>query len=281
MVAWGLRVQPVGSGSGLYDGVIRFAGELPSWLRGIGALYTQVGLLVFVALFAFAWWQARSGSAALMASALLAPLGTAAAYLLSEVLKTFIHEERPCRSLAEAATVLKCPEVGDWSFPSNHSTIAASAAVGLILYRRKFAPWLATLAVLMAFSRVFVGAHYPHDVAVGLALGAAVAWLVARLATTRATTLVTSLRRDPRLALVLGAPADLAPPAAHPETDDELTLVIPRRRPTSEQATVQLPVQPRTRPAPPRRPAAPRRPYPEQRQQPARRMPPPPRRDGR
>ncbi|WP_376774420.1 phosphatase PAP2 family protein [Saccharothrix tamanrassetensis] len=40
------------------------------------------------------------------------------------------------------------------------------------------------LAVLMAFARVFVGAHYPHDVMVGLLLGAIVAWPVVRLCTT-------------------------------------------------------------------------------------------------
>ncbi|MFD3498909.1 phosphatase PAP2 family protein [Streptomyces sp. NPDC058676] len=80
-----------------------------------------------------------------------------------------------------APSLAACPPPGDWSFPSNHATIAGAAAVTLALVRRT-ALWLtAPLALLMASSRVFVGVHYPHDVAAGLALGAAVAFAVVGL----------------------------------------------------------------------------------------------------
>ena len=47
--------------------------------------------------------------------------------------------------------------------------------VGLLLINRRWGTVTAVLAVVMAFTRVYVGAHYPADVLAGLALGGAVA----------------------------------------------------------------------------------------------------------
>ena len=60
-----------------------------------------------------------------------------------------------------------------YSFPSGHSTNGASAFAGLGVELRK--KWMTVLAVLLplliGFSRIFVGAHYPTDVLGGWALG--------------------------------------------------------------------------------------------------------------
>ncbi|WP_367130256.1 phosphatase PAP2 family protein [Saccharothrix sp. HUAS TT1] len=179
-----------GSGNGLYDGVVEFAGGTPEWLRVSFALFTDAGLVVLAVLLAVAWWRARGrGDLVTTVVALLAPVVTVLAYGVSEALKAVVEEERPCRGLPVGFTVAVCPEVGDWSFPSNHSAIAGAAAVGLALAWRELRGLAVVLAVLMAFSRVFVGAHYPHDVLAGLLLGAVVAWVAIRLLTDRATAL--------------------------------------------------------------------------------------------
>jgi undecaprenyl-diphosphatase len=260
-----------GSGSSLYNSVIAFAVSTPSWFQGLFSLYTKVGLVIFVALFGWAWWRARAkGEPAGMALALLAPVGTLVAYVLSEVLKSIVHEERPCRTLARSATVLKCPDVGDWSFPSNHSIIAASATVGLIFAWRKLAPWVITLALLMGFSRVFVGAHYPHDVLVGLLLGAAVSWLLIHFAAKPATALVVKFSDHPKIGRALAADLPMEfdePEENRPFVDDDETVLLPRvparppQRPRGPAArTVRLPQQPprRTQPQDPRRQPQPR-----------------------
>ncbi|MFI2509686.1 phosphatase PAP2 family protein [Streptomyces sp. NPDC018972] len=181
--------------SGLYRDITDYARETPTWAQHTAEIGTEAGLLVFVALFVAGWWRARHAGTHAFAIAALAPLATAVAYVCSEVLKSGVAEERPCRAVAGAAASLaECPPRGDWSFPSNHATIAGASALTLVLVRRALVWLTAPLALLMAFSRVFVGVHYPHDVAAGLLLGTVVAFTVVRLGTRPAVRLAEAMR---------------------------------------------------------------------------------------
>jgi undecaprenyl-diphosphatase len=70
-----------------------------------------------------------------------------------------------------------------YSFPSGHAVIASSgAALMLTLYRGSYkklavSVGLAVEAVLVCYSRVYVGDHYPLDIAGGILLGVGVAFL--------------------------------------------------------------------------------------------------------
>jgi undecaprenyl-diphosphatase len=179
----------------LYLDITDFAHTTPGWVQLLAELWTEAGLLLFGVLFLVGWWRARPDAGRAMALAVLAPLGTAFGYVVSELLKSVIDEERPCRAVAgAAASLLECPPYGDWSFPSNHSAIAGAAAVALALAWRRIAWLTVPMAVLMAFSRVFVGVHYPHDVAAGLVLGALAAVLFVRLLTRPTAALVGTMR---------------------------------------------------------------------------------------
>ncbi|WP_189890694.1 phosphatase PAP2 family protein [Streptomyces xantholiticus] len=157
----------------LYRDIIDFAHTTPSWVRHLAELWTDAGLLLFGVLFVVAWWWSRTGNTRALALAVLAPLATAVGYVVSESLKSVVDEERPCRTVTDAAaSLVPCPPTGDWSFPSNHSAIAGAAAVALALARPRIALLTVPMALLMAFSRVFVGVHYPHDVVTGLVVGA-------------------------------------------------------------------------------------------------------------
>ncbi|QXJ19807.1 phosphatase PAP2 family protein [Actinomadura graeca] len=199
----------------LYRDITGFAHGTPPWVHSLAEIGTDAGLLLFAVLFAAGWWRARGGDARAMGLALSAPAAMVAAYLVSEVSKSRIQEERPCRAVAGAMNIVACPSPGDWSFPSNHATIAAGSAAAIVVAWRALAPLVLPLAALMAFSRVFVGVHYPHDVAAGFAVGAVVAPVVALVLARAATPLVQTLRGVPAGAVLLGTRLPV-PPAPAP-----------------------------------------------------------------
>lgn len=182
--------------SGLYLDVTDFAHSAPAWVQSAFEFWTEYGLFVFGALFIAVWWRSRGArDPRTVALAVLAPFVTALAYVASELVKSSVDEERPCRAVAgAAASLIKCPATGDWSFPSNHASIAGAAAVALVLAVRGLALLTVPLALLMAFSRVFVGVHYPHDVGMGLLLGASLAALAVLALTGPAARIVAAVR---------------------------------------------------------------------------------------
>ena len=82
---------------------------------------------------------------------------------------------RPARTPTIRAVLVLATRGADFSFPSDHAVMAGAVAVGLVFVSRRLAALAAVAALAMAFARVYIAAHYPADVAVGLALGAAVA----------------------------------------------------------------------------------------------------------
>jgi membrane-associated phospholipid phosphatase len=100
--------------------------------------------------------------------------------LVEYPIKTYFKRRRPFISIIQAIVIGKKP--GTWSFPSGHS---AAAFAGARLLSRKF-PRFGILryavAGMVAFSRIYLGDHYPGDVASGSLLGMLFAnffsWLV-------------------------------------------------------------------------------------------------------
>ncbi|MFF7969682.1 phosphatase PAP2 family protein [Streptomyces sp. NPDC007903] len=171
-------------GSGLdgaaYLDVIDAAHHAPSWLDSLVSDYSTYGLALFAVLMLIGWWRARRQGAAQAVKALAAPVLTVVAFVVSTGLKQVVHENRPCQSL-HVMTLEACPAPGDWSFPSNHSALAAAAAVSLWFVSVRLGVIAAFGALAMAASRVWVGAHYPHDIIAGLIVGALVAASLAML----------------------------------------------------------------------------------------------------
>lgn len=100
-----------------------------------------------------------------------------------------------------------CPAPDDYAFPSNHTTVAFAFAVALLLISRRLGTLALVTAIAMGASRVYVGAHYPHDVAVGALVGSVVS-LVTVLALRRiAPPLVERLRTGALRPLLTSQPS--------------------------------------------------------------------------
>ncbi|MFB7454528.1 phosphatase PAP2 family protein [Streptomyces sp. NPDC056194] len=160
----------------LYTDVTDLAHRAPGWLDDLISTWSTYGVVLFAVLMIIAWWRARSAGSANVVGALAVPLITVLAFGADLLLKSIFREARPCQTL-HVVTLEACPAPGDWSFPSNHTAIAAAVAVALLFASRRLGALALVAAVFMAASRVWVGAHYPHDVLAGFLIGASVACL--------------------------------------------------------------------------------------------------------
>ena len=160
-----------------YTDVVNLARHAPAWLDDTVSAWSTYGLALFAVLMTVGWWRARRLGATASLTALAVPFVVGVAFGVDAVLKLLVREDRPCRSL-RVITLEACPAPGDWSFPSNHAAIAAAATVALLFVSRRLGAVASVAGCAMAVSRVWVGAHYPHDVLAGVVVGALVALLV-------------------------------------------------------------------------------------------------------
>ncbi|MEU5312685.1 phosphatase PAP2 family protein [Streptomyces sp. NPDC021562] len=192
------------------------------WLNTPMEVWTNVGLGVFAVLMVMGWWRARRRDARAMTLALAAPVAVLTAFAAAEVVKKIVAEVRPCRSLPHAYFVDSCPAPSDYAFPSGHATVAAASVAALFLLDRRLAAVAAGFAVLEGFSRVYVGAHYPHDVLGSAVLALPVAYLVSLALGRWAAPLIGSLSQGALRPLLTAGPAVVpgAAPQAAPAVGD-------------------------------------------------------------
>ncbi len=96
---------------------------------------------------------------------------------VEDVVKNAVARERPCTAIEGIRLITACPK--SYSLPSGHAISSFAFALPLFLLTRDYLtmPWRVypiVLASLIAFSRPYLGVHYPADVLVGAGLGAGI-----------------------------------------------------------------------------------------------------------
>lgn len=204
-----------------YRLTVGWAANLPDWTQTAFTATSEQGILLLLALFGAGALLARSRGKIHLARGIAAGVGVVLAYVASESIKALISQLRPCHNF-DVTTLVACPASGDWSWPSNHATIAVAIAVAVLAMSVRLGLTALTLALLIGVSRVVVGVHYFHDVVAGAGLGATAVIICARWGTPFISQLLGRVqRRFPTAGRLLIGPgmrrsADTVHPPANP-----------------------------------------------------------------
>ncbi|MCF0136481.1 MAG: phosphatase PAP2 family protein [Lachnospiraceae bacterium] len=138
--------------------------------------YGGAPLIVLTLVLAFCQKTRRTGIAMAIAMAV-------GALITNLALKPLVLRPRPYTYddsiYQQIWYIMGCPTETDFSFPSGHTTVACSSALGalLSLYSQKKNAWWSTFLlvlfiILMGVSRIYLAVHYFTDVIGGLVAGA-------------------------------------------------------------------------------------------------------------
>lgn len=154
--------------------------RLESWIAGhrVGALDPVFRWLTYIGIDGIVWLAVAAVVAVIarrwQVLALVA-VADLVAQVATELLKLAIHRQRP-------RVVSLVAEPHSHSFPSGHAASSFACAVVLAACVPRWRIAFYVLAALIAFSRAYVGVHYPLDVLAGAALGVVLGLVLLELA---------------------------------------------------------------------------------------------------
>lgn len=85
------------------------------------------------------------------------------------ILKNIIQRDRPFISIEGIELLIKAPTT--YSFPSGHTTSSFAAAGVIAINFKNKSSYIFILAILIGFSRIYLGVHFPTDIITGIILG--------------------------------------------------------------------------------------------------------------
>ena len=166
------------TGTGSWDvSLFRILNEVPagvaSVLTPLAHLFLPVGILVVVVITA-GYVVVRNRGVLPVAAAAVAGGGALA---LAHAAKAITDRPRPYQVMADA--VLRQQPAHGTSFPSSHTAVTVAVVIALLPFLpRALAPVVIGYAVLVGWSRVYLGVHYPLDILGGAGIGMAVGGVV-------------------------------------------------------------------------------------------------------
>jgi undecaprenyl-diphosphatase len=124
-----------------------------------------------VCMVTFLWIKKMHGLALVLATALAVSISD----FLGATLKELITRDRPCHVLSHVKDIATCSN--SFSFPSNHAVNSFTFATIVTLAYKNLSFLLYISALLIGYSRVYLGVHYPTDVLSGALLGILIGFL--------------------------------------------------------------------------------------------------------
>ncbi len=134
------------------------------WITDIKKFIIPVGIL---AVFYVFYGNKDKGRKAFFLCLLL--IGLVISDKGSQLLKDIFQRARPCNVYEQIRLLVGC--TSSFSMPSSHAVNITFISVALSYFFKRSAPLFILLALLVSYSRVYVGVHYPLDVIVGAVIG--------------------------------------------------------------------------------------------------------------
>jgi membrane-associated phospholipid phosphatase len=146
---------------------------LASVLTPLSRLFLPAGIIAVVTLIVI-YVVARNRNVLPVAAGAVA---AATAWVLSHVAKAIADRPRPYEVVVGA--VLRQQPAHGTSFPSTHTAVTLAVVIALVPFLpQALAAVAIAYAVLMGWSRVYLGVHYPLDVLGGAGIGMAVGGVI-------------------------------------------------------------------------------------------------------
>ena len=115
------------------------------------------------------WMLIRGDKRTRLAAIVLICTITFSDQLSSSIVKFMFERVRPCRELLDVRLLVSCGS--GFSFPSSHAVNNFAGALILVFFFPRAKWWFFGIAAIVAFSRVYVGVHYPSDIIGGAVIG--------------------------------------------------------------------------------------------------------------
>ena len=132
---------------------------------------TIVGVILIIYL---GFYGGKRGRIALIVLIFAAGISDA---ICAQIIKPWVGRIRPSHEFIEYINLL-VSKGGKWSFPSNHAANSFAFATVLSYFYDKNKTMIFSIASVIAFSRVYVGVHYPLDIIFGSLLGYTISWII-------------------------------------------------------------------------------------------------------
>jgi undecaprenyl-diphosphatase len=147
----------------------------------VGSLFhgiEQASIPVMVVITAALWFLARPGSGRKWKLACACGfLSAAIGYVTAFVVHHLYDRPRPYEAHSIAHPWSSST---DASFPSDHTTVSFAIAFAVLAFDSVAGAIFIVVALIIGVGRLFIGAHYPGDVAMGVLIGAAAAVVTVR-----------------------------------------------------------------------------------------------------
>ena len=95
------------------------------------------------------------------------------------ILKPLVARPRPCWINTDIALLISSPK--DFSFPSGHTLSSFIAAIILLKENKRFGYVAMVLAILIAFSRMYLYVHFPTDILAGIILACIISFMAVKI----------------------------------------------------------------------------------------------------